>query len=289
MALARKARRPQCPSADRAPRAYHVPLAPRHLRQRQAGDGSRPGSGSTPTIPASRTGLCPDGSLGLRRDRQMCGRRSASHRCTPTPIYGLLHTETTRSRRRTRLGEFFIEWNVRLDTRCVGGYCKPDSIAVYVNGKRYGGDPTPDPARQPYGDRDRDRLAAGQRIPSIVPERSRSRRRYAGYDNEEEPAMTELATPPVEERDGRQAHQPLDRRPQRRRRVRAARARCTTPRPARRRARSTSRPTRRSTARSRPRRRRSRRGARCRSRSAPSSSSASASSCTSAATRSRRS
>src|SRR5437868_5190338 len=40
-----------------------------------------------------------------------------------------------------RLGQFFLEWGVRLDRRCVGGYCKPDSIRVYVNGKPYLGDP----------------------------------------------------------------------------------------------------------------------------------------------------
>jgi hypothetical protein len=54
--------------------------------------------------------------------------------------YGLLHTESASATPNT-LGEFFTEWNVRLDTRCVGGYCKPDSILVYVNGKPYTGDP----------------------------------------------------------------------------------------------------------------------------------------------------
>jgi hypothetical protein len=53
---------------------------------------------------------------------------------------GLLHTETRRRDPNT-LGQFFIEWGVRLDRRCVGGYCKPDSIRVYVNGRRYLGDP----------------------------------------------------------------------------------------------------------------------------------------------------
>jgi hypothetical protein len=53
---------------------------------------------------------------------------------------GLLHTETTTPKPNT-LGEFFIEWNVRLTPRCVGGYCKPDSIAFFVNGKPFSGDP----------------------------------------------------------------------------------------------------------------------------------------------------
>ena len=30
---------------------------------------------------------------------------------------------------------------MRLDRRCVGGYCKPDSIRIYVNGKPFTGDP----------------------------------------------------------------------------------------------------------------------------------------------------
>ena len=40
------------------------------------------------------------------------------------------------------LGEFFIEWNVRLDRSCVGGYCRPTApIAVYIDGATYTGDP----------------------------------------------------------------------------------------------------------------------------------------------------
>ena len=30
---------------------------------------------------------------------------------------------------------------MRLDRRCVGGYCKPASIRVYVKGKLFRGDP----------------------------------------------------------------------------------------------------------------------------------------------------
>lgn len=39
------------------------------------------------------------------------------------------------------LGELFTEWRVRLDKRCVGGYCRPDSLLTVVNGKRYSGNP----------------------------------------------------------------------------------------------------------------------------------------------------
>jgi hypothetical protein len=54
---------------------------------------------------------------------------------------GILHTESARESP-NRLGQFFIEWNVRLDRSCVGGYCRPNaSVLVYVDGDRYSGDP----------------------------------------------------------------------------------------------------------------------------------------------------
>lgn len=54
---------------------------------------------------------------------------------------GILHTET-RTVRPNHLGQFFVEWKVRLTRSCVARYCAPRTrIAVYVNGKRYGGDP----------------------------------------------------------------------------------------------------------------------------------------------------
>jgi hypothetical protein len=55
---------------------------------------------------------------------------------------GILHTESPVDVDNT-LGELFIEWNVKLSTSCVGGYCAPDwKIAFYVKGKPYTGDPT---------------------------------------------------------------------------------------------------------------------------------------------------
>ena len=41
------------------------------------------------------------------------------------------------------LGQFFIEWGVRLTPTCVGGYCADNGkqIAFYVNGQRFNGDP----------------------------------------------------------------------------------------------------------------------------------------------------
>ena len=40
-----------------------------------------------------------------------------------------------------RLGQFFTQWDVRLNRTCVGGYCRPDSsIQIFVNGDRFRGD-----------------------------------------------------------------------------------------------------------------------------------------------------
>ena len=40
------------------------------------------------------------------------------------------------------LGQFFTEWGVRLTSTCVADFCDPDtSVAVYVDGKPYSGDP----------------------------------------------------------------------------------------------------------------------------------------------------
>ncbi|HET6817520.1 MAG TPA: hypothetical protein VFH66_09895 [Mycobacteriales bacterium] len=42
------------------------------------------------------------------------------------------------------LGQFFVEWGVRLTADCVGGLCggKGKELAFFVNGKRYTGDPS---------------------------------------------------------------------------------------------------------------------------------------------------
>jgi len=55
---------------------------------------------------------------------------------------GVLHTESATKKENT-LGQFFIEWDVKLDANCVGTYCKPATpIAIFVNGKKFDGDPT---------------------------------------------------------------------------------------------------------------------------------------------------
>ena len=56
-------------------------------------------------------------------------------------VYGILHTEAKKDQF-NNLGEFFTEWNVRLDKKCVGGYCKPSApISIFVDGKAYTGNP----------------------------------------------------------------------------------------------------------------------------------------------------
>jgi len=56
-------------------------------------------------------------------------------------VSGVLHTESQGSEP-NRLGQFFTEWNVRLDADCVGGYCSPEaSILVYVDGAQDDGNP----------------------------------------------------------------------------------------------------------------------------------------------------
>ena len=54
---------------------------------------------------------------------------------------GILHTEA-KENQFNDLGQFFTEWNVRLDPSCVGGYCRPAApITVYVDGDVYTGNP----------------------------------------------------------------------------------------------------------------------------------------------------
>ena len=55
---------------------------------------------------------------------------------------GLIHVEPDRPGTYT-LGQFFDEWGVRLDSRCIGGYCagKGKELRAYLDGHRIGGDP----------------------------------------------------------------------------------------------------------------------------------------------------
>ena len=75
---------------------------------------------------------------------------------------GILHTESPTNVDNT-LGELFVEWDVKLSTKCVGGYCTPDwKIAFYVDGKPYTGDPTKITLTNSQGDRGRDRQPADE-------------------------------------------------------------------------------------------------------------------------------
>jgi hypothetical protein len=56
-------------------------------------------------------------------------------------VTGIIHTESPTQVDNT-LGEFFVEWGVKLDTTCVDRYCRPDAkIVIYVDGDRLTGDP----------------------------------------------------------------------------------------------------------------------------------------------------
>jgi hypothetical protein len=71
---------------------------------------------------------------------EMCNKPCISPLHTHDPT-GVLHTEAPKNEKNT-LGEFFVEWSVRLDERCVGGFCESEApIAVFVDGERYEGDP----------------------------------------------------------------------------------------------------------------------------------------------------
>jgi hypothetical protein len=71
---------------------------------------------------------------------KLCNQPCISQLHTHT-IDGVLHTESKQSTPNT-LGQFFTEWNVKLDANCVGDQCEPaTSIKVYVNGSLYRGNP----------------------------------------------------------------------------------------------------------------------------------------------------
>ena len=83
--------------------------------------------------PAVRRFKAPDGSIGYGGISPPCAAPCIS------PLHthfqdGVLHTEAKENQFNT-LGEFFTEWAVRLDRKCVGGYCKPAApITIYVDG-----------------------------------------------------------------------------------------------------------------------------------------------------------
>jgi hypothetical protein len=90
--------------------------------------------------PAVKRFKAKDGSTGYGAIDPPCAQPCIS------PLHthfddGILHTEAKKNQFND-LGEFFIEWNVRLDNHCVGGYCKPAApISIYVDGSLYTGNP----------------------------------------------------------------------------------------------------------------------------------------------------
>jgi hypothetical protein len=98
------------------------------------------GIGIDITDPAVQGAQLQDGTIAYGGISTPCKRACISPLHTHA-AYGLLHTETAKPRP-NRLGQFFVEWGVRLDTRCVGSFCKPAvPIRVYIGGKPYSGDP----------------------------------------------------------------------------------------------------------------------------------------------------
>ena len=80
----------------------------------------------------------PDGSVSYG-DIELCSAACISPLHTHFET-GIIHTESERPEPNT-LGQFFTEWGVALDDSCVGEYCNADSIAIYVNGEPFSGDP----------------------------------------------------------------------------------------------------------------------------------------------------
>jgi hypothetical protein len=89
-------------------------------------------------IEATKT---PDGS-GMDYQVSVCDAPCLSELHTHTPD-GLVHTESSKIDVEPHtLGQFFIEWGLRLDDSCIGEYCKPDTSAdVYLDGKKHEGNP----------------------------------------------------------------------------------------------------------------------------------------------------
>lgn len=56
---------------------------------------------------------------------------------------GLIHTESPPDHEPFTLGQFFTQWGIALDDRCVGEFCEPTTtIDVYVDGQQNDGNPT---------------------------------------------------------------------------------------------------------------------------------------------------
>ena len=95
------------------------------------------GVGINITDPGVQSSDNPPSYGGIKQCAQPCISPLHTH-----TIDGVLHTESKKSEPNT-LGQFFIEWDVKLDANCVGEYCSPAKpIAIYVDGVKFTGDPT---------------------------------------------------------------------------------------------------------------------------------------------------
>ena len=83
---------------------------------------------------------------------------------------GVLHTET-KTPEPNNLGQFFIQWDVKLDADCVGEFCASGNLdRVLRRREEVRRRSTGDRARRPAGDRDRHRHATRHdsvRVPSV--------------------------------------------------------------------------------------------------------------------------
>ena len=94
------------------------------------------GIGIDTTDPKVQKGQLQDGSYaygGITKCPKVCISPLHTH-----AHLGVLHTETSKPTP-NRLGQFFVEWGVRLTRTCIGTYCR--NVQFWVNGTRYTGDP----------------------------------------------------------------------------------------------------------------------------------------------------
>ena len=90
--------------------------------------------------PAVKRFKSPDGTTAYGGISPACAQPCISPLHTHADD-GVLHTEA-KENQFNNLGEFFTEWDVRLDDNCVGGFCKPTApISIYVDGDKFTGDP----------------------------------------------------------------------------------------------------------------------------------------------------
>jgi hypothetical protein len=101
-------------------------------------------NGDRVTVPAG-IGIDTTNPAVLSDDRGVGLQHECDEPCI-SPLHthatdGVLHTET-KTPEPNNLGQFFVEWDVKLDASCVGEFCAPGTpIGFYVDGKSYDGDP----------------------------------------------------------------------------------------------------------------------------------------------------